>query len=96
MRIFLRVDQASKGLAALGNSKWKRGVIIQVLGAGTCWFDADRAPLENTDSAGVPTAGSSLTSTNGPFYVQDWNTDLWLRGSANGIAVEVTPLWGNR
>jgi hypothetical protein len=96
MRAFLRVDQATKGLSALGNSKWRRGVILQVLGAGTVWFDADRAPLENTDSLGTPTAGNSLTSANGPFYIQDWNGDLWLRGSANGVTVEVTPLWGNR
>ena len=96
MRIFLRNDQASKGLSALGDSKWRRGVMIQVLGAGTCWFGPDRAPLENTDSLGTPTAGNSLTSANGPFYIQDWNQDLWLRGSTTGMTVEIQPLWGYR
>lgn len=97
MRIFLRNDQATKALSRIppprpGMLPLKRGVAIQVLGAGTCWFDTDRAPIENTDSLGIPTAGSSIDSTRGVVNFDQWNDDLWLRGSATGIAVEVTPL----
>lgn len=97
MRVFLRNDNASKALSKIhGNPKWYRGVIIQVLGAGTAWFDTDRAPLENTDATGTPTQGSSLTSANGPLNFDIWEDDLWFRGSAIGVAVEVTPLWRSR
>jgi hypothetical protein len=97
MRIYLRVDQATKALSRMpqprsGQKEYKRGVIIQVLGAGTCWFDTDRAPIENTDSLGIPTAGSSIDSTRGAINFDQWNDDLWLRGSTTGMAVEITPL----
>ena len=94
MRIFLRNDSASKALAKIhGNPNWKRGMILQVLGAGTAWFDTDRAPLENTDAAGIPTQGSSITAATGAMNFDFWEDDLWLRGSVIGVAVEVTPLW---
>lgn len=89
MRIYLRNDNATKVLPREGNFR-KRGVIMQVLGAGTVWFGPDRAPLENTDSNGVPTAGNSITSANGPLVFEQWNGELWLRGSVNGVAVEVS------
>lgn len=91
MRLYIRNDQATKALSRVFPSI-KRGVIIQVIGAGTCWFDSDRAPLENTDSGGTPTAGSSITAASGPFSITQWNDDLWLRGSFIGVAIEVTIL----
>lgn len=91
MRVYLRNDQATKVLAKLPANQ-KRGAVIQVLGAGTVWFHVDRAPLENTDSAGVPTAGNSITSANGPQYYQQWNDDMWMRSSALGVTAEVSPL----
>jgi hypothetical protein len=93
VRIFLRNDQASRALSEAA-CKYHRGVVLQVLGAGTCWFDTDRSPLENTDSLGIPTAGSSLTAASGPVIFQEWPGEMWLRGSIIGVAVEITPLWG--
>lgn len=92
MRIYLRNDSASKGLSALPPGCAKRGIILQVLGAGTAWYDTDRAPLENTDATGTPTSGGSITSGSGQVFFEQWNEDLWLRGSVIGIAVEITPL----
>ena len=87
-RTFLRNDSATKVASrAVG---YQRGLILQVLGAGTVFFGPDRNPLENTDSSGIPTAGNLLTSVNGPFILQVWEEDMWCRGSVNGVALEVS------
>ena len=88
MRVYLRNDQATKILGAMPRGMTSRGVVIQVLGAGTVWFGPDRAPLENTDSTGTPTAGNSITSANGPFEFQQWPNDLWARASVTGTTLE--------
>jgi hypothetical protein len=92
MRYFLRGDQATRVLPSTSGYKTKfqkRGAIIQVLGAGTAWFARERSILENADSAGIPSGGNSLTSANGPYEFQEWNDDMWMRGSVTGVAVEV-------
>lgn len=94
MRVYLRNDQASKVLSRIPANYYtkSRGVLIQVLGGGTVWFDTDRAQLENTDSTGTPTAGSSITSASGVVFFEQWLDDMWARASATGTALEVTPL----
>lgn len=94
MRVTLRNDTATKALSRIPKNYYtkSRGVLIQVIGAGTCWFDTDRARLENTDSTGTPTAGASITSASGPIFFQQWLDDMWLRGSVLGVTVDVTEL----
>lgn len=92
MRFFLRSDQATRVLPSTKSFQTqyqKRGVIVQVLGAGTAWFVRERSTIEDADSSGIPRAGFSLTSANGPYEFQQWNDDMWARGSVNGVAVEV-------
>lgn len=88
MRIFLRNDSASRGLPCMSASG-KRGVVVQVLGAGTLWFANDRSILENTDSSGIPTAGNSITSADGAVIFEQWNDEFWMRGSVLGVAAEI-------
>lgn len=92
MRFFLRNDSGTRILPNTKNfvkEYQKRGCIVQVLGAGTVWIARERSTIENTDSAGIPTAGFSLTAANGPYEFQQWNDDMWARGSTTGVAVEV-------
>jgi hypothetical protein len=88
-RTFLRNDSATKVASrAVG---YQRGIILQVLGAGSVFFGPERNPLENTDANGMPTAGNLITSANGPVIFPFWEDDMWCRGSVVGVAVEVTP-----
>lgn len=89
MRAYLRNDNASKLLPPVTNRNVKRGILFQVLGAGTVWFGPDRAPLENTDSTGIPTAGNSMTSASGVMVIPQWDSEFWVRGSNVGVAVEI-------
>lgn len=87
-RTYLRNDNCSKVASRV--TGYKRGIILQVLGAGSVYFGPDRAPLENTDAAGIPTAGNLIMAANGPLIIPQWDDDLWCRSSVNGVAVEVS------
>jgi hypothetical protein len=86
-RTHLRNDVASRIVGAA--TGYRRGIVLQVIGAGSAWYGPERSALENTDQSGTPSSGNFINAASGQVIFQEHTGDMWARGSDMGVEVEV-------